>query len=118
MAVESDNTGKSHVDLDHKGDYIMYTLDKMAEVLDLTDDQKIENVDYIKIDAESFEEYIIAGATETILKWKPIISIEQKPHTYFEGKEGYHGRYGAKEALEKLGMRLVDRVSDDLIMGW
>ena len=38
--------------------------------------QNIENVDYIKIDTEGSELYVLEGALETIKKCKPLISIE------------------------------------------
>jgi len=40
------------------------------------DVQKLENVTYLKIDAEGAEQEIIEGATDTIARWKPIIDIE------------------------------------------
>lgn len=36
----------------------------------------IENVDYIKIDTEGSELYVLEGALQTIEKYKPLISIE------------------------------------------
>jgi len=40
------------------------------------DAQKLDNVTYLKIDAEGAEQEIIEGAADTIARWKPIIDIE------------------------------------------
>lgn len=40
------------------------------------DAQKLENVTYLKIDAEGAEQEIIEGGAETIARWKPPINIE------------------------------------------
>jgi FkbM family methyltransferase len=40
------------------------------------DSQKLENITYLKIDAEGAEEEIIQGGAETITHWKPPINIE------------------------------------------
>jgi FkbM family methyltransferase len=36
------------------------------------------DVDFIKLDAEGYEENIARGAAETIRKWRPVILVEQK----------------------------------------
>jgi len=38
-----------------------------------------DNVGYIKIDVEGFEEYVLAGAQHTIMKNRPMIWIEMSP---------------------------------------
>ncbi len=40
------------------------------------DDYNFENVDFIKIDTEGSELYVLQGAEKTIQKWKPLIQIE------------------------------------------
>lgn len=40
------------------------------------DSQKLENVTFVKIDAEGAEQEIIEGAAETLAAWKPVIDIE------------------------------------------
>jgi FkbM family methyltransferase len=44
------------------------------------DSFNFEDVDFIKIDAEGFEPFIIDGAIDTILKYKPVILYERKGH--------------------------------------
>lgn len=55
-----------------KGRYELTTIDILADKL------KLDNVDLIKIDTEGFEDKIIAGAKQTILRFKPAILIENK----------------------------------------
>lgn len=40
------------------------------------DDYNFENVDFIKIDTEGSELYVLQGAEQTIRKWKPLLQIE------------------------------------------
>lgn len=73
------------------------------------------DVDFIKIDVEGFEYYVIKGGMKTIQQSKPVIVIEQKP----ENAE----RFGVKQLkavqlLEKWGAYTVDVVSGDYIMAW
>jgi len=46
-----------------------------------------EDVDFIKIDAEGFESFIIQGGLETIIKYKPVILYERKGHDLRYGFE-------------------------------
>lgn len=62
------DTGGTHVG--GAGDIEMRTLD----AFDLAD------VDFIKIDVEGYEHQVLAGARDTIARWRPTIIVEQKPH--------------------------------------
>jgi len=79
------------------------------------DQYRFENVDFIKIDCEGYEEYIVKGAKRTIEENRPIMIVEQK-----EGWPERHGleRQGAVKYLESLGMQLLLEFSGDFIMGW
>ncbi len=66
IRVDPLSTGGSFVK--GKGDIEMRTLDSFG----------FDDVDFIKADAEGFEEFIIRGAEETIERWRPIICVEQK----------------------------------------
>lgn len=46
---------------------------------------KLQNITLMKIDVEGYEKYVLAGAKETIAKWKPLILIED----WDMGFEGY-----------------------------
>ena len=41
------------------------------------DDFEFEDIDFIKIDVEGFEKKVIQGAFKTILKYNPLLVIEQ-----------------------------------------
>ena len=51
------------------------TLDRFCQV------RQIRRLDFIKIDVEGFEEKVLAGAAETLARFKPIIVIELNPGT-------------------------------------
>ena len=107
MNVAVDNMGHTHVDPDRmgQGETELRTLDSY----ELTD------VDYIKIDCEGFEYRVLKGAEETIKRCRPLVIVEQKPHDTYTRD---YGQFAAVELLQSWGMRNVDRVKDDWIMGW
>lgn len=74
-----------------------------------------EEVDFIKIDVEGWEHNVIKGGIETITKWKPVVIIEQKPNN-----AEMHGlkQFGARNLLQKLGMKVATEISGDIIMVW
>ena len=74
MNIVEGNTGHSHIDTSSigQGTIPLKTLDSF----------NFDNIDMIKIDVEGFEEEILAGAEQTILRNKPILAIEQQKHEY------------------------------------
>jgi FkbM family methyltransferase len=79
------------------------------------DDLGLEDVDLLKVDNEGYEYFVVKGGQEMIRRCRPVVIVEQKP--------GMGQRYGlrerqAVEALEALGMRLLDSMSGDFILGW
>lgn len=78
------------------------------------DSLRIADVDLIKIDVEGYELPVIEGGRETILRWRPNIVIEQK------GNEAAFGepRNAALDRLKSWGMREIQVISGDYIMGW
>ena len=44
--------------------------------------ENLENLQFMKIDVEGFEQSVIKGATETIRKFKPVIAFEQWPSDF------------------------------------
>jgi FkbM family methyltransferase len=108
MAYENDNTGHSHVELHVDGDYVMTTLDSF----------NFPVVDYIKIDAEGFEEYILKGAVETLQRCKPVVTIEKKRHTFYLDEADYGGYEGASDFLLTQNMRLLGVEGADFNYGW
>jgi FkbM family methyltransferase len=71
----------------------------------------IERVDFLKVDVEGFELFVLKGATETIVRSRPIILIEEN---------GLSERYGIEigetgDYLISLGYKLCGRCNKDLI---
>lgn len=108
MTFDNDNTGHTHVDLHGGNDTVMTTLDSF----------NFPVVDYIKIDAEGFEEFILKGAEKTLVRCKPIVTIEQKKHDFYLSEPGYHGYSGAQEFLKGIGMQILGKVGADYVFGW
>ena len=106
MNIVQGNTGHSHIDPASVG--------KGSIPLKTLDSYNYENVDLIKIDVEGFEEEILAGAMQTILRNKPVIVVEQQKHEY---KDAMTDKPSIK-ILESWGYRVVDQHKKDWIMKW
>lgn len=66
------------------------------------DSFNFENVDFIKIDTEGYETFIVQGGIETIKKYKPVILYERKLHSLRYNQEknsvlDFLKEYGYKE---------------------
>lgn len=100
LNFDPNKTFSTHVDpTSDKGNIKVKTLDSF----------NFKNVDFIKIDAEGYETFIIQGAIETIKKYKPIILYERKGHSarYNQEKNSVLEilkQYGYKE-LENIGSK-------------
>ena len=70
------------------------------------DDFKLENVSFIKIDVEGFENEVINGATETIKRNKPVMVVE-----IFSNGE----REKTIQSIESLGYRHIPIYMDDFL---
>ena len=55
---------------------------KVSKLDDMCGDLKINKIDFIKIDVEGYEWFVLDGAKETISKYKPKIVIEYSPEYY------------------------------------
>jgi FkbM family methyltransferase len=105
FTYDETHTGSTHVDLKTPGIIPLGRLD----------DFQFKNVGYIKLDCEGFEQDALEGARETLVSSKPVVIVEEKLH----GVRHYGKKpYAAIEFLESLGAELLDRVGDDLILGW
>lgn len=104
ITTEPTSSGDSRVD--GKGDIPMHTLDSFG----------LRDVDFIKIDTEGFELFVIEGAEETIKRCRPVMVVEQKGHgmKYF----GFRQEEGV-ELLRSWGMvPMREPMAGDWIMGW
>lgn len=106
MIITAENTGHSHVDTASigAGSIPMYKLD----TLDLP------KVDYIKIDCEGYENTILRGAKETILKYQPIMVVEHKKHN----DVGHADTVEALDTLVSWGAKILTSVKNDYVLGW
>lgn len=74
-----------------------------------------DDVDLIKIDCEGFEEFIVRGAVDTLLKCRPCVIVEQKGN--MAGRYGLE-QQGAVKFLKTLGARVRHITSGDYILSW
>lgn len=76
MIERSDNSGAATIDTtSDEGSAILTTLDEFCEA------QRIDRIDFMKIDIEGFEERLIHGGSHSLGKLKPKILIELNPPT-------------------------------------
>lgn len=106
MNVELENTGATHVSNKIDG------LNKVE--LKKLDDYEFTDIDFIKIDVEGYENQVVLGAKETLLRNKPIIIVEQK---------GFSDRFNetqfeAIDTLKSYGAKVIDQVVKDYILSW
>ena len=106
MNVELENTGATHVSSN--------TNDLNKVELKKLDDYELTDVDFVKIDVEGYENQVVLGAKETLLRNKPIIIIEQK---------GFSDRFNetqfeAVDTLKSYGAKVIDQVVKDYILSW
>lgn len=102
IGLDKSNKSSALVHAKGKGDIPVITIDS----LDLQD------VDFIKADVEGFEEMVMRGAEQTILRCRPVIVVEQKAN---EVNQGFM-RDGALHFLTSLGMRSVENLAGDHVM--
>lgn len=70
-------------------------------------------VDFIKIDCEGYEEHVLVGAEQTILRHKPTIIVEQKRD--MAARFGLKPQ-GAVEWLKARGYKVAKELSGDYVM--
>ena len=71
--------------------------------------------DLIKIDTEGYEYFVLQGAEETLITYRPAVIVEQKP--------GHAARFGIKDRaaidyLEFLGAKQRDLIAGDWVFSW
>jgi len=100
IEVVNDNTGQSYVKDE--------TLGNGNIDLKRMDDLDLPKFGLLKLDCERYELEILKGGIETILKYKPIIIVEQHPDTEF----------CAGTFLKKHGAIELAKVKKDYVFGW
>jgi FkbM family methyltransferase len=75
-----------------------------------------EEVDFVKIDVEGYELFVVQGGERTIRTHRPVMVVEQKP-------KGLAERYGKKQRdavdqLLKWGAKVRKEISGDVILSW
>ncbi|OGA11850.1 MAG: hypothetical protein A3D95_05405 [Betaproteobacteria bacterium RIFCSPHIGHO2_12_FULL_69_13] len=104
LEMTQENTGATHVRPDSSGTIPMRRLD----------DFSLDEVDFIKVDVEGYERFVLEGARETLLRCRPVVIIEQKE---FSGRYGLD-RFAASEYLQSLGAVVLAQVVYDFVFGW
>lgn len=94
--VTTNKSFSTHVRPDSKGHIPIKPLDFF----------NLDNVDFIKIDAEGYEPFVALGGLQTIKRCRPIIMYECKDHPK---RYGYHSD-SIREILAPLGYRMIRRL--------
>jgi len=94
-----DNIGATSINEDVNGDIKICALDDIYEI------NNESRIDFIKIDVEGFEKYVLEGAKHILLKHSPIIFIES-----FPGKDTYDYTYNF---LKEMGYSNPIKFPDD-----
>lgn len=98
MVYDSENTGSSYVVENSAGNVVLKTLDELD----------LPKFGLLKVDCERHDLQVLQGAEKTILKYKPIIVVEQHPDT----------DYCAGTFLKYLGAVEYTHIRKDYIFGW
>ena len=106
MNVELENTGATHIS--------NKTKDSNIVELKKLDDYGYSNIDFIKIDVEGYENQVVLGAKETLIRNKPIIIVEQKGFS----ERLNESQFEAIETLKGYGAKVIDQVVKDYILTW
>lgn len=104
IAWKAHKTGCSHIDVEGG----------MTVRIKRLDDLYQGPCDFLKIDTEGYEEFVLRGATD-LLKHRPVIIVEQKPNN--AQRYGLQ-ETGAVEYLKNLGAKQREVISGDYIMSW
>lgn len=98
MVYDVKNTGSSYVSEIGTGSIDIKRMDEL----------NLPKFGLLKIDCEGHELEVIKGGEQTILKYKPIVIVEQHPES----------EYCAASYLKDLGAKQISNVRKDYIFGW
>jgi FkbM family methyltransferase len=108
FAVSPESTGGTHVKLEDDGggpQVVARPLDSFA----------LSQIDFLKIDCEGYEYFVLQGAEETVRRDRPCIVVEQKP-----GKGSMYGLddKDAVKLLQSWGAELKFEIAGDFCFAW
>jgi FkbM family methyltransferase len=108
FAISPESTGGTHVKLEDDGagpQVVARPLDSFA----------LSQIDFLKIDCEGYEYFILTGAEETVRRDRPCIVVEQKP-----GKGSMYGLddHEAVKLLQSWGAELKFEIAGDFCLAW
>jgi FkbM family methyltransferase len=82
------------------------------------DEFEFSHLDFIKIDVECYEYFVVKGGEQTLRKHKPVVIVEQKggklPRKLNYGQDAF----AAKELLESWGARTLFEIKGDYCLAW
>ena len=113
MKLNYGNSGKSSMDFEGLKKKVRKN-EKIINVKTKTlDSYNFKKVDFIKIDVEGFELFLLEGAKETIKKYKPIIYMEDWKKTESGGLAipEWFGYSSGSEYLISLNYKEIERLS-------
>lgn len=79
------------------------------------DEFGFDDVDFIKLDTEGYEERVLLGALQTLKRCRPTLIVEQKPNN---GRRYGGDDHAALKLLKRLGAQIVAQKSGDYVMTW
>lgn len=83
------------------GEYLIKSIDSL----------NLDSLDFIKLDCEGYETYILQGAIESIKKFKPVIMMERKHLSLLWGLD----KFAPTRVLEQIGYKEVVSYGKDCI---
>ena len=105
VAMWSEPGSSGNTQVRGEGDIDMSTLDSYG----------FEDVDFLKIDCEGYERYVLQGAVDLLARCRPVICVEQKPRVL--GNFGFTSPE-AVTFLQDMGATVLQHYSGDYMMGW
>lgn len=103
VSMHTNPTSSGDTWIDGTGDVPMNTLDSFG----------LDDVDFLKADAEGYELFVMRGGENTIKRCRPVIIVEQKPG---RAEKFGLGRTDAVTYLQSLGYTLTQEMSGDYIL--
>jgi FkbM family methyltransferase len=113
------SSGDTGIDPDAERSSLRAAVGERGERVDMKrlDEFELQDVDFLKIDCEGYELYVVRGAEQTLRRCKPCVIIEQKPEVGMVARYKIGVTDGVK-FLESLGAKQRKVIQGDYIMSW